>query len=68
MKPCISATKARGLERQSMADGMGWTARIGLIVIVLLILGAASLAIYASRLVPPHQTYQQVIPNDRFAG
>lgn len=51
-----------------MADGMGWTARIGLIVIVLLILGAAGLAIYASRLVPPHQTYQQVIPNDRFAG
>jgi hypothetical protein len=68
MKPCISATKVRGLERQGMADGMGWTARIGIIFIVLLILAAAGLAIYASRLVPPHQTYQQVIPNDRFAG
>jgi hypothetical protein len=47
---------------------MGWTARIGLIVVVLVILAAASLAIYASHLTPPHQTYQQVIPNDRFAS
>jgi hypothetical protein len=47
---------------------MGWTARIGLAFIVLLILGAAGLAIYASLLTPPHQTYEQVIPNDRFAG
>ena len=47
---------------------MGWTASIGLIVIVILILAAAGLAIYASHLSPPHQTYQQVIPNDRFAG
>lgn len=51
-----------------MADSMGWTARIGLAFVVLLILGAVGLAIYASRLVPPHQTYQQVIPNDRFKG
>ena len=51
-----------------MADTMGWTARIGLVVLFLLILGAAGLAIYASRLVPPHQTYEQVIPNDRLTG
>lgn len=51
-----------------MADGMGWTARIVLTFFVLVILCAAGLAIYASRLVPPHHTYQQVIPNDRFPG
>lgn len=51
-----------------MADGMGWTARIGLVFLVLLIIVAAGLAIYASHLTPPHQTYQQVIPNDRFPG
>ena len=47
---------------------MGWTARIGLGFLVILIVAAAGLAIYASRLVPPHQTYEQVIPNDRFQG
>ncbi len=47
---------------------MGWTARIALAFLVLLILGAAGLAIYASRLAPPHQTYEQVIPNDRLNG
>jgi len=53
---------------RAMADGMSWTARIGLAFLVLVILATAGLAIYASRLVPPHQTYQQVIPNDRFPG
>jgi hypothetical protein len=47
---------------------MGWMARIAIGFFVILILAAAGLAIYASRLVPPHQTYQQVIPNDRFPG
>lgn len=51
-----------------MADGMGWTARIGLGFLVLVVVAAAGLAIYASRLTPPHQVYQQVIPNDRFPG
>jgi hypothetical protein len=51
-----------------MVEGMSWTTRIGLGLVVLLIVAAAGLAIYASRLVPPHHTYQQVIPNDRFAG
>ena len=51
-----------------MGDGMGWSVRIGLIFVVLLILAAMGLAIYASHLSPPHQTYQQVIPNDRLAG
>jgi hypothetical protein len=68
MEPRTSATKVRDLERQGMTDGMGWTARIALIFLVLIILAGAGLAIYASRLVPPHQTYQQVIPSDRFAG
>jgi len=43
-------------------------ARIAIGFFVFLILAAAGLAIYASRLTPPHQTYQQVIPNDRFPG
>jgi len=47
---------------------MGWTARIAIIVVILVILAAAGLAIYASHLAPPHQTYQQVIPNDHLAG
>jgi hypothetical protein len=47
---------------------MGWTARISLVLILLLVLGVAGLAIYASRMPAPHQTYQQVIPNDRFGG
>jgi hypothetical protein len=51
-----------------MSDGMGWTARIILALLCLVILAAAGLAFYASRLVPPHQTYEQVIPNERFSG
>jgi len=30
--------------------------------------GAGALAFYASSLKPPHRTYEQVIPNDRFHG
>jgi hypothetical protein len=47
---------------------MSWTARIGLAFLLLLLLGIVGLAVYASRLTPPHQTYQQVLPNDRFAS
>jgi len=47
---------------------MGWTARMTLGFLVLLIVGAGALAIYASSLKPPHRTYEQVIPNDRFPG
>jgi hypothetical protein len=45
---------------------MAWSARIGLGIVVMLILGAAGLAIYASTLKPPHRTYEQVLSNDRF--
>ncbi|HEY1614546.1 MAG TPA: hypothetical protein VGF97_12725 [Rhizomicrobium sp.] len=45
---------------------MGWTARIALAVLVLVILGAGALAFYASTLSPPHRTYEQVLSNDRF--
>ena len=45
---------------------MGWTARIGIGVLVLLVLGAGALAIYAGTLKPPHRTYEQVLSNDRF--
>jgi hypothetical protein len=43
-------------------------ARIGLAFIVVVALAAVGLAVYASRLVPPHHVYQQVIPSDHFAG
>jgi hypothetical protein len=45
-----------------------WTSRIVLTFLVLLIVGAGALAFYASSLKPPHRTYEQVIPNDRFPG
>jgi len=45
---------------------MGWTARIAIAVVVLLILGGGALALYAGTISPPHRTYQQVLPSDRF--
>jgi hypothetical protein len=47
---------------------MAWSARIGIALVVLFVLSAAALAIYAGTLKPPHQTFQQVLPNDRFPG
>jgi hypothetical protein len=47
---------------------MGWSLRILIAIIVLLILGGAALAIYAGTISPPHRTYEQVISNDRFPG
>ena len=46
--------------------GMGWTARLLLAILVLVILGAVGLGIYAGTLKPPKQTYTVVIPNSRF--
>ena len=46
--------------------GMGWTARVLLAILALVILGAIGLGIYGSTLKPPHQTYTVVIPNSRF--
>ena len=40
---------------------MGWAARIGLAVLVLVVLGAGALAWYAGTLKPPHRTYHQVL-------
>ena len=45
---------------------MGWSLRIAIAIVTLLILGAAALAIYAGTISPPHHTYEQAIPNDRF--
>ncbi len=47
---------------------MGWTARIGIAVVVILILGAVGLAIYGSTLKPPHRVYEEVVPNERLQG
>ncbi|MBV9571118.1 MAG: hypothetical protein JO056_07750 [Alphaproteobacteria bacterium] len=48
--------------------GMGWTARIVLAILGLVILGALGAGIYGSTLKPPHHTYTVVIPNSRFPG
>jgi hypothetical protein len=64
-----SATKVLQILRMGAMESvneMGWTARITLGFLVLLIVGAGALAIYASSLKPPHRTYEQVIPNDHF--
>lgn len=45
---------------------MGWTARLSLAVLVLLILGAVGLAIYAGTLKAPHHSYEQTLPDDKF--
>lgn len=45
---------------------MGWTARLSLAVLVLVILGVGALAFYASTLKPPHHTYEQVLPDEQF--
>jgi hypothetical protein len=47
---------------------MGWPARIAIAIVVVLILGASVLAIYAGSIPPPHYTYEQVIPSNRFPG
>jgi hypothetical protein len=47
---------------------MGWSVRIAIVVVALLIVGAAALAIYAGTIAPPHRTYEQVLPNARFSG
>lgn len=46
--------------------GLGWTPRILLAILVLVILGGLALGIYAGTLKPPHQSYTVVIPNSRF--
>lgn len=45
---------------------MGWSARLGIAVLVLVILGAGALVYYSTTLKPPHRSYEQVLPNDRF--
>ena len=47
---------------------MGWTARIGIGIVVLLILGVLAVGFYAGTLKPPHRTYEQVVPDDRIKG
>jgi hypothetical protein len=47
---------------------MGWTARVTLAIIGILVLGTCALGLYESTRPPAMQSYQQVIPNDRFPG
>jgi len=41
---------------------MGWPARIAIAILVLLLLGAVALAIYAGTIPPPHRHYEIAIP------
>lgn len=47
---------------------MGWPARIAIAILVLLILGAVALAIYAGTIPPPHHHYEESIPIPRSPG
>ena len=47
---------------------MGWTLRIVIAVVVLLIVAMGALAIYAGNITPPHHTYEQNVPTDRLSG
>jgi len=47
---------------------MGWSVRIAIAVVVLLIVGAVALAIYAGTIPPPHNHTEEIIPNARFTG
>lgn len=47
---------------------MGWTARIGLAVVVLALLGAIGLAVYGGMVKPPHRTFEEAVPHDRLQG
>ena len=47
---------------------MGWPARIAIAILVLLLLGAIALAIYAGTIPPPRHHYEEAIPNSRFSG
>ena len=47
---------------------MGWPARIAIAILVLLILGAVALAIYAGTIPSPHHHYEEAIPVSRSSG
>jgi hypothetical protein len=66
--PPAAAFRHKGTMARSIGyeSGMGWTARILIAILVLLILGAIGLGVYAGTLKPPHQSYSIVIPNSRF--
>ena len=44
---------------------MGWTARIAIVIAILLVLAAGALVIYGGTLKAPHRLYQVEIPSDR---
>ena len=54
------------MNRYGNEGGRGWTARLLLAILALVILGAIGLGIYGSTLKPPHHTYTVDIPSSRF--
>jgi len=48
------------------SDSVGWGARIAIGIAVLILLGLVGLVFYGGSLKPPHQTYEQVVPDETF--
>jgi hypothetical protein len=64
--PCAFRHKSGMARSIGYESGMGWTARILIAILVLVILGAIGLGVYAGTLKPPHHSYTIEIPNSRF--
>jgi hypothetical protein len=48
------------------SESSGWGLRIVIGIAVLFLLGLIGLALYGGSLTAPRQTYEQVLPDDRF--
>ena len=59
---------ARAKSSGFRGETMGWSARIAIAILVLLLLGAVALAIYAGTIPPPHHHYEETIPVSPSAG
>lgn len=54
------------MRNMGRSEGMGWGGWVAAIVGLVVILGAAALAVYGGTVRPQQHQVQQVLPNDRF--